>query len=197
MVNEKVSVSIPGDYVDVFASLKQRVRLSQTKAMLSVNREMIQLYWDIGGLIALRRDQDGWGKKTVERLARDLQSEFPGIKGFSATSIWRIRAFFLAYEDSERLLSQTATELDDEVLSQPVTEPFSRPVPAPFADIPWGHNQVLLFKLKDSESRRWYATKAIEHGWSRAVLTVQIETCLLYTSPSPRDGLLSRMPSSA
>ena len=178
MAKKKASVSIPDDYAAVLASLKQRVRQSQTKAMLAVNREMIQLYWDIGGLIALRRDQDGWGKKTVERLARDLQVEFPGVKGFSPTSIWRMRAFFLAYAGSQRVQSQAVTELDDKVLSQPVTEPLCCPVPAPFSDIPWGHNQVLLFKLKDAESRRWYATKTIEHGWSRAVLTVQIESGL-------------------
>lgn len=175
--------SLPGGYADVLESLKSRVRQAQTKAILSVNRELIRLYWDIGRLIVERQDAEGWGKGVVDRLAGDIQKAFPGIQGFSPLNVWRMRAFFLAY----RNLSQAVTESlpatskkqvsrSKKILSQPVTELSPDEPPHPVSEIPWGHNQVLLFKLKDPAQRLWYAAKTLEHGWSRAVLTVQIES---------------------
>lgn len=167
---------LPGDYAAFLESLKTRVRQAQTKAMLSVNRELIQLYWDIGRQIAQRQEQEGWGKSVVDRLAGDIQKAFPGIQGFSPLNVWRMRAFYLAYHDLPANLSQAATESGKPILSQAVTElPVGSP-PHPVSEIPWGHNQVLLFKLKDPAERLWYAAKTLAHGWSRAVLTVQIES---------------------
>ncbi len=77
--------------------LKTRVRSAQLKAAVVVNRELIQLYWDIGRLIVERQDKEDWGKSVVERLAADIQRAFPGIQGFSPVNVWRMRAFFLAY----------------------------------------------------------------------------------------------------
>ncbi len=156
---------VVGDYAAFLESLKGRVRQAQVKAMLSVNRELIRLYWDIGRLIVERQEQEGWGKSVVDRLAGDIQRTFPGLQGFSPVNVWRMRAFYLAYRPSLAILSQAVTELE------------AGP-PLPMVEIPWGHNQVLLFKLKDDAQRRWYAAKVLEHGWSRAVLTVQIESDL-------------------
>jgi len=89
-----------------------------------------------------------------------------------------MRAFFLAYCDVASNLSQPVTEIGSAILSQAVTEfPIGAP-PHPVALIPWGQNLVLLFKLKDPAQRHWYAAKTLEHGWSRAILTVQIESDL-------------------
>ena len=90
-------MGLPADYVEFLESLKTRVRQAQTKAMLSVNREMISLYWDIGRRIVERQERDGWGKSVVDRLARDLQQAFPGMGGFSSVNVLRMRSFFLAY----------------------------------------------------------------------------------------------------
>ena len=160
------SSELPADYPAFLESLKNRVRQAQTKAMLSVNRELIQLYWDIGRDIVERQDREGWGKNVVDRIAGDMQKAFPGLQGFSPVNVWRMRAFYLAYRRDPAILSQAVTELDP-----------ARP-PLAVADIPWGHNQTLLFKLKDQAQRLWYAAKTVEHGWSRAVLTVQIESDL-------------------
>lgn len=84
---------LPGDYAAFLESLKTRVRQAQTKAMLSVNRELIQLYWDIGREIVQRQEQEGWGRAVVERLADDIQQAFPGMGGFSRTNVFRMRAF--------------------------------------------------------------------------------------------------------
>jgi predicted nuclease of restriction endonuclease-like (RecB) superfamily len=180
---------LPGDYAAFLDSLKSRVRQAQTKAMLSVNRELIQLYWDIGRQIALRQEQEGWGKSVVDRLAGDIQKAFPGIGGFSASNVSRMRAFFLAYRSSE-ISAQPVPKLAGKKLAQPVPKLTSEKVPQSVGQtadelppnsllgIPWGHNVVLLFKLSSREERLWYAAKTLAHGWSRAVLTVQIESDL-------------------
>src|SRR5437762_3396764 len=92
---------LPADYAAFLESLKSRVQQAQTKAMLSVNRELIQLYWDIGRLIVERQEREGWGKGVVDRLAADIQKAFPGMGGFSPANVWRMRAFFLAYRPSD------------------------------------------------------------------------------------------------
>ena len=204
-----VRLGLPADYVEFLESLKTRVRQAQTKAMLSVNHEMIAMYWDIGRRIVERQEHDGWGKNVVNRLASDLQQAFPGMGGFSSVNVLRMRTFFLAYRavasnvpPSPRKLdlaisSQAVTKLKDKksaqavpelaaVVAQPVRQ-LAEPVlsqavtefpPHPVAEIPWGQNLVLLFKLKDPAQRLWYASKTLEHGWSRAILTVQIESDL-------------------
>ena len=136
--------------------------------MLSVNRELIQLYWDIGRDIVERQDREGWGKNVVDRIADDIQKAFPGLRAFRPCNVWRMRAFYLAYRrESGNSVHKRVTELDARSGRR-----------WHVADIPWGHNQTLLFKLKDQAQRLWYAAKTVEHGWSRAVLTVQIESDL-------------------
>ena len=192
------SAFLPDDYPLILQSLKDRVRQSQTKAMLAVNRELILLYWDVGRLIARRQNLDGWGRSTVERLAADLQKAFPGISGFSRTNIFRMRAFFLAYGIFQ--VPQPVGESSRvAIVPQPVGQLDDAP-PEAVLNLPWGHNSVLIEKIKDPNTRLWYAAKTIEHGWSRAVLTVQIESGLYQrqgkaitnfaaTLPSPQSDL--------
>ena len=173
----KPSVALPAGYAALLAGLKTRVRGAQLRASVSVNRELILLYWDIGGAIIKAQQSKGYGKQVIERLAGDLQKEFPGVAGFSPLNLWRMRAFYSAYGNQIGILSQAATESLQPKLSQPVTESVARP-PEPMASLPWGQNLVLLHKLESNTERLWYAHKAIEHGWSRAVLTHHIETQL-------------------
>ena len=76
------SSELPADYPAFLESLKNRVRQAQTKAMLSVNRELIQLYWDIGRDIVERQDREGWGKNVVDRIAGDMQRRFRAYRAF-------------------------------------------------------------------------------------------------------------------
>lgn len=173
------STGLPADYALILESLKSRVQQSQTKAMLSVNRELIQLYWDIGRQIAQRQEREGWGRGVVERLASDLQKAFPGIQGFSKDNIWRMRMFYLSYRSVPTILAQPVPELEPRTQSRQVAQrvpelPDTVP-PQPVASIPWGHNVVLMQKVKDQFQRLWYAARTLEHGWSRTILTVQIE----------------------
>src|SRR2546421_665035 len=84
-------------YILFLGELKRRIASAQTRAHFAVSRELILLYWQTGRDIVVRQKQEGWGKSVIEKLSKDLQNEFPGIEGFSANNIWRMRAFYRAY----------------------------------------------------------------------------------------------------
>ena len=117
---------IPIGYVELLEELKGHIRQSQVKAALAVNRELISLYWSIGERIFRQQEEVGWGKNVIDRLAGDLQAEFPGVSGFSTRNIWRMRSFYLAWTKDIANLPQLVAELDGVNLPQPV------------AEIPWG-----------------------------------------------------------
>ena len=92
-----------GEYPHLLAEIKERIRSAQYEALKKVNKELVGLYWDIGRVIVERQDNQGWGKGVVQRIAEDLQREFPGISGFSASNLWRMKAFFETYTGLEKL----------------------------------------------------------------------------------------------
>jgi hypothetical protein len=106
----KTSAALPVGYANLLTGLKARVRAAQLRAVVSVNRELILLYWDIGKIIVETQHSKGYGKQVVERLARDLQKEFPAMAGLSALNLWRMRAFYSAYRNQVEILSQAVTE---------------------------------------------------------------------------------------
>lgn len=204
----KAAAAVPTGYGPLLAELKSRVRAAQVKAALSVNRELIALYWDIGRVILQRQQAEGWGAKVVARLAADLRAEFPEVTGFSARNFKYMRAFAEAWSDAAivqqpvaqlleaaqnlrppggeksrtsvresatPIVQQAVGQISGAILQQAVAQ-FPAAPPEPMASLPWGHNLVLLTKLKKPAERLWYAQAALRHGWSRAVLTVQIET---------------------
>ena len=162
----RVKNNLPDSYPALLEDIKSRIRHAQIQVALSVNRELIKLYWDIGSSIVKRQRKEGWGKSIVENLSRDIKKEFPDIAGFSAQNLWYMRAFYKAWTEEVSNLQQPVGELDGMNLPQVV------------GDIPWGHNIQLLSKVKDPLPRLWYARMIIEFGWSRSVLAHQIETDL-------------------
>jgi predicted nuclease of restriction endonuclease-like (RecB) superfamily len=144
----------PDGYAEWLADLKGRIHTAQQSAALAVNRELVLLYWQIGRDILERQARQGWGAKVIERLAHDLRTAFPDMKGFSRSNLMYMRAFAEAWPDAA-IVQQLVGRL------------------------PWGHNLVLMTKLKDAEARRQYAERAIEHGWSRNVLNIHVEARLL------------------
>jgi predicted nuclease of restriction endonuclease-like (RecB) superfamily len=158
--------NIPSGYPGFLSIIKERIAQARIRASLSVNRELIKLYWYIGKMIVERQEREGWGKSIVERLAIDLQREFPDMQGFSSGNIWRMRALYVSYFEQSQILAQPVRELTSVILPQAV------------AEIPWGHNVTLLEKLKNTNERLWYAEQTIENGWSRNVLIHQIESGL-------------------
>lgn len=144
----------PEGYAAWLADLKGRIHTAQQRATLAVNRELVLLYWQIGRDILARQASQGWGAKVIERLAHDLRAAFPDMKGFSRANLMYMRAFAEAWPDAQ-------------VVQQAVGQ------------LPWGHNLVLLTRLKDTQQRLAYAQSAVAHGWSRNVLNIHIETRLL------------------
>jgi predicted nuclease of restriction endonuclease-like (RecB) superfamily len=169
---------LPAGYAPFLEDLKARIRAAQVKAALSVNRELIDLYWHIGMSIVEHQRAEGWGKAVVESLSADLQREFPGIAGFSPQNIWYMRAFYLTWTDEVRILQQAVGDSVDPILQQAVREMDACNPPQAIREIPWGHNIQLITKIKNPLQRLWYALQAIANGWSRAVLVHQIESDL-------------------
>ncbi len=156
--------ALPTDYSEVLADLKTKIAMTQRRAVLAASRELIGLYFYVGATIAARQAKAGWGQAVVARLADDLREAFPTLEGFSPRNLWRMRAFFVAWSPSNAILPQAVAE---------VAAPKN--LPQAVADLPWGHNALLIEKVKSRETRLWYAEQTSQHGWSRAALTLQIE----------------------
>lgn len=170
------------EYPALLEEVKERIRAAQVRASLAVNRELILLYWEIGRRIVERQDLEGWGRSVIERLADDLRKEFPDLRGFSRSNIWRMRSFYLAYRTEVRrakpVESKEVKPKNGANLAQPVRDLKSAAIPEVLAGLPWGHNIALFERLKRKDQRLWYAQRTVENGWSRAVLVHQIESGL-------------------
>lgn len=158
-------------YARFVAELKARIESARLSAARSVNRELIMLYWDIGCGIVEKQTIEGWGESVVERLAKDLSEAFPGMRGFSASNLWRMRQLFAALTAPD-FLAQLARELapkakEPEILAQAVRELAGT--------IPWGQHVEMLNKLTDPAARFYYLKATAQFGWSRAVLLNQIK----------------------
>jgi predicted nuclease of restriction endonuclease-like (RecB) superfamily len=137
-------------YGSLLGEIKERIRSAQLAALRSVNRELIELYWDIGRLIVQRQQGQTWGRAVVENLAKDLRAEFPGISGFSSPNLYKMRQFYEIYRI-------------DEILSPLVRE------------ISWTKNLVILERCKEAAEREFYIRHTKQFGWTKSVLIHQIE----------------------
>jgi predicted nuclease of restriction endonuclease-like (RecB) superfamily len=142
------------EYGKWLARIKGRIQATQIKAAVAVNRELLALYWDIGKMIVEKQENAGWGDFVLEHVARDLKKEFPGLKGFSRRNLLYMRKWYIFYS------------------------PLSKKVPQLVAQSPWGHNRLILDKIKKPEHALFYLEKTAEHNWSRDVLRHQIEAGL-------------------
>ncbi|MFA5144110.1 MAG: PDDEXK nuclease domain-containing protein [Candidatus Omnitrophota bacterium] len=147
------------EYKVWLADIKARVRNAQIKAALSVNTELLKLYWSIGADIVARQKNAKWGDSFLLRLSKDLMSEFPDMKGFSKRNLELIRQWHLFYS---QIAKQAVSQLPLEQITQ----------------IPWGHNIAIIAKCKDIKEALYYVQNTITHNWSRNVLVHQIESAL-------------------
>ncbi len=152
-----------GEFPRLLGEIKTRIQQAQMRAVLSVNAELVRLYWDIGRMIDTRQQKEGWGTAVIPRLARELQNELPEEKGFSERNI--------------KLMVQFANEYptafaDPLVIGQPVVAQLSGALNGQplVAQIPWAHNVLLMQRIKDNEVRQWYMAETHANGWSRSVL---------------------------
>src|SRR3970040_2907710 len=141
---------ISTEYKIFFKERKERIYKAQYDALKAVNKELINLYWDIGRSIVAKQESLGWGKAIVETLAKDLQKEFPGIQGFSSANLWRMRNFYLTYHLNEKLA------------------PLVR-------EISWTKNVLIVERCKDEFQREFYIKMTKKFGWTKDVLINQLE----------------------
>jgi predicted nuclease of restriction endonuclease-like (RecB) superfamily len=166
------------DYRAFIQDIKKRVKIAQIKATVSVNQELLRLYWDLAERIVEKQKATAWGDGFLLQMSRDLQAEFPDIKGFSKRNLEFIRQWYQFWAEHSAIAKQLVSQ------------------------IPWGHNLVIIRKIKDSEEATFYIQKTVQNGWSRAVLTHQIESNLYQrqgkaisnfqtTLPAPQSDLAS------
>lgn len=139
-----------GDYTSFLSSIKTEIRTARIKAARVVNRELISLYLKIGEMIVKKQEELGWGKSVVERLSKDIRKEFEGIQGFSPRNLWDMKRMFEQYWKHPKLRQLVA-------------------------EIPWGHNLLIINKIEHHEERKYYMQATIDNGWSRNVLLNQIK----------------------
>ncbi|WP_064613357.1 PDDEXK nuclease domain-containing protein [Streptobacillus moniliformis] len=163
MKNNDLVIIENDEYKKLIIESKDKVRSSQLKAAVKVNYELLDLYWNLGKEIVERENKYSWGDRFLLLLSKDLQNEFPEIKGFSKENLKHIRYWYQFYYNGLIGL-------------QPVTQ--LKKIEQMIKSIPWGHNQRIMYKCKTVEKALFYVGKTLENGWSRTVLEHQIESNL-------------------
>lgn len=143
---------LPASYGEMLTEIKHRIQDARLKTVMAANAAMVMLYWEVGQLILERQVQEGWGARVIDRLSADLRQAYPETSGLSPRNLKYMRAFAAAWPDPA-IVQQLAAQL------------------------PWTHNCVLLDRCADSATRAWYVKAAIEHGWSRNILQLQVDAC--------------------
>ncbi|HPI20858.1 MAG TPA: PDDEXK nuclease domain-containing protein [Candidatus Kapabacteria bacterium] len=138
------------EYKNFFLEVKKKIRDAQYEALKVVNTHLINLYWDLGKMIVEKQSSYSWGKSIVENLSKDLQLEFPDIRGFSARNLWNMKVFYEEYHSIEIL--------------QPLV-----------AEISWAKHLVIMNKCKEVQEKRFYILSTKKFGWTKDVLIHQIE----------------------
>jgi len=146
------------DYKAFIQDIKQRIQAAQIKAAVSVNQELLGLYWDLAEHIVIKQQESAWGDGFLLQMSRDLQAEFPKMKGFSKRNLELMRQWYRFWSVKPAIAQQLVSQ------------------------IPWGHNLVIVGKIKNTDEAVFYAQKTIQNNWSRAVLTHQIESGLYQRS---------------
>jgi predicted nuclease of restriction endonuclease-like (RecB) superfamily len=173
-MNEQKNITHHAEYKQWIADLKTKVKQAQLKAAVMVNQQLLMFYWELGTDIIEKQKNAAWGEGILKQLSRDLMSEFPDMKGFSERNLRLVRQWVLFWFESSAIWQQAVAEL---------------------TQIPWGHNQVIINKCKNVKEGLYYARNAIEYGWSRSVLTHQIESKLWQREGKALSNFAKALPS--
>lgn len=157
-------------YNHLLTEIKQRISQARLDAIRTVNRQLVQLYWEIGKLIHDKQQIHGWGKSVVEQLSKDLQQTYPTSNSFSSRNLWFMRQL---YEEYSILPTLRQSKEGNQILKQPVSELYD-PVKL-VSSAPWGHNILIMQRVKNHSERIYYLESSARFGWSRNVLLNQIK----------------------
>lgn len=173
-MNEHKNIAHNVEYKKWITVLRAKLKQAQLKAAVTVNQQLLMFYWDLGTDIIEKQKITAWGEGLLKQLSRDLMSEFPEMKGFSERNLRLIRQWVQFWIKSTANWQQAVAEL---------------------TQIPWGHNQVIINKCKNSEEGLYYIRNTIEYGWSRSVLTHQIESNLWQREGKALSNFTKALPS--
>ncbi len=161
---------ITDEYYVWLESIKQKIGSAQLKAAVAVNAELLHLYWDVGKEITAKQDEAKWGDAILEQLSIDLRIAFPNIKGFSKRNLYAIRQWYLFYKTTFKI------------------------VPQPVAQIPWGHNRLIISKIRNIDEALFYAQATVQNGWSREQLEIQIQNRYYTTKGKAITNFTNKLP---
>ena len=150
-------LNIDKNYSKWLKEIKNRVRTVQLKAMVKVNSELLNFYWELGADIVEKQANSKWGDGFLSKLSHDLMAEFPDMKGFSKRNLELIRQWYLFYTKEKPITQQAVSQL---------------------TQVPWGHNIAIISKCKNRDKALYYLQNIITNNWSRSVLIHQIESGL-------------------
>lgn len=184
------------DYVAFIRDIKRRIQAAQIKASVTVNQGLLRLYWELGERIVAKQLEAAWGDGFLTQMSRDLQAEFPDMKGFSKRNLEMMRQWFRFWSADTAIAKQAASQsggvtiakqavaqlggspIGQQAVAQSGTAEIGQQPVGPIIQIPWGHNLAIISKTGDRNEALFYVRKTIENNWSRSVLTHQIESGL-------------------
>ena len=146
------------NYDEMLREIIAEVKMTRVVIANRISSSLTNLYWNIGKRLSLEKIERGYGGKVVEQLSVDLKNEFPDVEGFSPRSLWDMKRFYEFYTEDTHILPQAVAECCFAILPQPV------------AELPWGHNRLILNKIKDRTEAIYYAEAAAKMSWTRNLL---------------------------
>ncbi|AWK03526.1 DUF1016 domain-containing protein [Flavobacterium crocinum] len=142
---------IDKNYRKWLEGIKHKIKNAQLKIAVSANTQLIKLYWELASDILQKQKESDWGDAVLEQLSIDLRLSFPNINGFSRRNLYAIRQWYLFYSQRFEFVPQVV------------------------AQIPWGHNRLIISKIKEVEQAVFYCKAILENGWSRDNLELAIK----------------------
>lgn len=168
-----MDISKQNDYIAWLKDIKSEIYTLQIKSAIAVNTGMLSFYWDLGKSIAEKQDRNKWGNAIVEQLSKDLYKEFPTMKGFSRRNLFYMKKWYLFYHQEFEKVQQLVAQSSSSSKSNSAIK-----IQSLIGQIPWGHNILIITKIKNIQEAFFYVQQTIQNSWSRAVLRIQIETDL-------------------
>ena len=168
------------EYISLLSQIKSRIKVSQIKATLSINAEMLYSYWFTGKSIIYMLDQKGWGKKIIQQLSKDLKASFPNEQGYSVRNLQYMRKFAAEYPFA--FTQQVVAQLPDLPFLTPTQQPVAQIESVSQEEllkmVSWSHHCILMDKVSNIPERFWYIQQTVKNGWSRNILALQVESNL-------------------
>ncbi|MEA3450551.1 MAG: PDDEXK nuclease domain-containing protein [Bacteroidota bacterium] len=139
------------DFNNDFNYIVDLISTAKQKAYQSVNKQLIELYWQIGKYLYLRVENEEWGKSVIKELSKFITSMHPNIKGYSSQNLWRMKQLYESYKDCPKLSTL-------------------------LREISWSHNLRILSSVKSKEEKEFYIRLVMKEKLTFKELGRQIDS---------------------